>query len=410
MTDDSTNPAADAASLPTITLKPRRALPFFGKHPWVFAGAIQHVAGAALIGGEVALRSHKGEFIARGLYNPDSNIRVRLYSWNEDEPLDGDFWAGRLEHAIALRERYIPLTEDNSARRLVYSEADGLSGLTVDQYSDYLLIQVTSAALAGRMDDIIGFLEQRIGPKGIWLRTEKGIREQEGLDAIDGLLAGEPPPRPLFIKENGVGYGVDVAEGQKTGYFLDQRENRAAVARYTKGHRVLDVFCYSGGFGLNALLHGEAAKVTAVDVSASAVTLARNNAELNDVADRYEFITSDAYKALEQLGSDGRQFETVIVDPPKMARHRKGLDRALRGYFSLNQLALRVLEPGGILVTCSCSGHVDHGLFTEMLASVAIDAGRSIQVLEARGAAPDHPTSVHCLENDYLKCYICRVS
>ncbi len=395
--------------LPEVTLKPRRALPFFGRHPWVFAGAIRSLCGKPETGDEVLLRSSQGKFIARGLYNPESNIRVRLYSWDEAVPIDAVFLSKRLDAALELRESFVPRTSDNSARRLVFSESDGISGLIVDQYEDHLLLQLTSAALQRHLDAIVATLRDKLNPAGIWLRTEKGIRESEGLDLRDGLIDGVEPPRPLFIVENGIRYGVDVSEGQKTGFFIDQRENRAAVAKFVRNHRVLDMFCYSGGFGLNAVVNGGARSVRAVDVSEAALTLARANAELNEVSEKFQFEKSDAYQALERLAEAGEQFDTVILDPPKMARHRKGLDRALRGYYSLNQLALRVLAPGGLLVTCSCSGHVDRPLFEGMLAKVATDCNRPLQVLEARGAGPDHPISVHCTENNYLKCFLCRV-
>lgn len=401
--------SAVALDLPRVVLKSRRALPFFAGHPWVFQGAIQYVAGEVAPGAEVALFSDRQEFIARGLFNPDSNIVVRLYSHDAECPLDEAFWSGRLDEALALRKDVLRWNDPQGACRLVYSEADGLSGLIVDRYGEWLLVQFTSRALATRQEQIVALLRDKLAPRGIWLRTEKGIREAENLALADGLLWGETPPRPVFIEEHGLRFGVDLIEGQKTGFFLDQRENRRAVTQYVRGGRVLDMFCYSGGFALNLLRGGCAQEATCVDVSETALALARGNAELNGLRERMQFVKADAFKHLEQLAGEGAKFEAVILDPPKMARHRKSLPEALKGYHRLNRLAVELLAPNGILVTCSCSGHVDRTMFEEMLAGVSSDAGRPLQVLESRGMSADHPVSVHCPENNYLKCYVCRV-
>ncbi len=391
-------------------LKARRALPFFSRHPWVFAGAIDRVDGEATPGAVVTLHASDGKFIAAGLYNPHSQIRVRLYSWTEGEHLDSDFWSRRLDSAIALRQTLYGDPDSESGCRLVFSEADGLSGLIVDRYGEWLLVQFTSLALADRRDVILDLLEAKLRPRGIWLRTEKGIRESEQLELADGLARGAEPPRPLSLVENGVRYAVDVQQGHKTGFYFDQRDNRAAVARYVAGKRVLDVFCYTGGFGLTSLKVGNAREVHAVDVSEAALELARKNAEANQVAGAIEFVKSDAFEELERLAAAGELFDVVILDPPKLTRHRAGLSKALRGYHSLNQLALNVLKPGGILVSCSCSGLIGRDDFVGMLAAVSQRSDRPIQILESRGQAADHPTSVHCLETAYLKCYICRVA
>lgn len=395
-------------SLHTIVLKPRRALPFFSRHPWVFAGAIQSVSAGVDAGAEVIVRDDSGRFVARGIFNPNSNIAVRLYSWDEADPLDRDFWSRRIDDAIALRRILFPSFSTDLACRLIFSEADGLSGLTVDRYGDWLLLQLTSLAMASRRDLLIQLLQQKLQPRGIWLRTEKGIRDAEGLELADGLLQGEAPPRPLIIAENGVQFAIDVAEGQKTGFFLDQRENRRRVAEFVRDHRVLDVCSYTGGFALNCLVNGGAREVVAVDVSESALALARANAERNRVESRLRTIKQDCFKALEDLVAAGEVFDTVILDPPKLSRNRQGLDAALRGYYSLNRSAMHLLKPGGFLVTCSCSGHVSRELFVDMLAQASLHENRRLQIIESRHAAADHPTSVACLETDYLKCYLCR--
>lgn len=225
-------PEESVLKLPEVILKPRNALPFFNHHPWVYQGAVHKIVGDVTPGAEVLLRSDKGQFIARGLFNPLSNIRVRLYAWDEAQPLDEALWSQRLDDAIALRRALYGEFSPDLACRLVNSEGDLLSGLTVDRYGDWLLVQLTSLALFERKDLFLKLLQEKLQPKGIWLRTEKGIRAAEGLEVADGLLAGEPPPRPLFISENGIRFGLDVAEGQKTGFFLDQRENRLFFSQF----------------------------------------------------------------------------------------------------------------------------------------------------------------------------------
>lgn len=405
--------------LPRVLIKPRRAQPFFYRHPWVYRTAIHSVSGKPEAGDEVAVYTHEGDFLARGLFNPNSEIVVRLYSWDAATPLDEVFFEQRIVDAIAVRRR-LPspwgagqgMFAERSAAfpadtgcRMIFSESDGLSGLTVDRYGEWLLVQITSLALARRKEHLVKVLQQQLSPRGIWLRTEKGMRDSEGLEAADGLISGEAPPRPLILRDGEVQYQVDVVEGQKTGFYLDQSSNRAAAARYLGGARVLDLFCYSGGFGITALKHG-AREVLAVDVSESALTMAAANAELNGVADRIRFEKAKAFEALERLRGAGEKFDAVVLDPPKMARNRASLKQALKGYFSLNRLALDVLNPGGILVTCSCTGLVTAEDFRDVLSSVAVKANRTLRVLEARGASPDHPASVHCPETNYLKCVI----
>ena len=398
------------STLPQLVIKPRRALPLFHRHPWVFSSALAPSESEPEPGAEVAVHAHDGQFIARGLFNPHSQMRVRLYTWDEGTALDRDFWSRRIDEALELRQRLFPAGESQIACRLINSEGDQLSGLTVDRYGDWLIVQLTSLALAQRQEMLLELLREKLQPRGIWLRTEKGIRSAEGLEQADGLLWGEPPPRPLFIEENGLRYGLDLVEGQKTGYYLDQRDNRRFISQYVAGHKVLDLFCYHGGFGLNCVKHGAAREVLAVDVSESALTLAKANADLNGLSERMRFRKQDGFKALEELAAEGGElFDTVILDPPKMARNKAGVDAALRGYYSLNRLAMDVLKPGGWLLTCSCSGHVTREMFLEVLAKAAVHAGRHLQILEIRGPAADHPRSATCSEADYLKCVFCRV-
>lgn len=384
-------------------------MPFFSQHPWVFQGAIGRIDGEPIPGSIVSVQAHDGAFIAWGLFNPASNIAVRLYSWDQSQPLTDEFWRSRIDDAIGLRQSLFPDFGSTDACRLVYSESDGLSGLTVDRYGDWLLVQLTSFALAERKDVLLDQLRERIRPRGIWLRTEKGMRAAEGLELNDGLLWGEAPPQPLMIQEHGIQYEMDVAEGQKTGFFLDQRDNRRRAAEFARGGRVLDVCCYTGGFSLNCLVNGGAKEVIAIDASEAALAQARRNAEINQVADRLTTVKQDAFKALEELESKQERFDLVVLDPPKLARNRQGIDAALRGYYSLNRFALGLIQPGGFFVTCSCSGQISHEMFADMLSQAALHANRRLQLLEVRGAAADHPCSIHCLETDYLKCYFGRV-
>ncbi|HEX5444624.1 MAG TPA: class I SAM-dependent rRNA methyltransferase [Pirellulales bacterium] len=394
--------------MPTIVLKPRKARPFYGRHPWVLDSAVERVEGQPADGDVVELLANDGGWIARGIFNNQSRIRVRLYTWRREEPLDRTFWRRRLQAALAFRQAH--RHRSSSAGRLVFSEADGLSGLVVDRYGDYLVMQVSALAMAQRIEELLSLADELLRPRGIMLRVDQGVGALEGLPTglVEGPCWGEPPSGPVFIEEHGIRYGVDLTAGQKTGFFLDQRDNRLAAAGYLHGRSVLDLFCYTGGFALCASLRGGAAEVLGVDSSAKAIALAKANAQLNGVAN-VRFETGDGFQTLEQLASEGRRFGGIVLDPPKFARRRQGLPDALRAYHKLNERAVELLEPNGVLVTCSCSGYVTREDFQHVLAEVAQRTSRNVQILEARGAAPDHPTSVTCLETEYLKCFICRV-
>jgi 23S rRNA (cytosine1962-C5)-methyltransferase len=405
---------AAAATLPEVVLRERRAQPFFGRHPWVFAGAIDRInpgsEGTPTAASIVRLISAQGQFVATGLFNSVSRIQVRLYSWQPDEVLNAEFWDRKILSAINSRKSRFDLSNPLTGCRIIFSESDQLSGLTVDLYGGFLLVQFTSLALYAHRTPILDSLQKHLKPRGVWLRTEKGMREAEGLEVVDGLISGEEPPRPLFIEEHGIRYGVDVQQGQKTGCYLDQRENRIFASRYMKAAKVLDAFCFSGGFGIAAVRHGGAASVVGLDSSESAITLATANAELNEVSNRCQWKKSDVRVALEEMAGEGTLFDVVCIDPPRMARTRGGLERALNGYLRLNLQAIRVLRAGGTLVTCSCSGLVSRSEFQEMLAEAARQSGRDIQILESHGQPSDHPVSVTCPETEYLKMFICRVS
>ena len=393
----------------TVRLKPRRALPFFSQHPWVFTGAIGSVSGMPDVGAPVIVQSHEGEFIAHGLFNPASNIRVRLYSWDEQTPLCEELIRGRIRTAVNFRRRLFDGDSAWNACRLIFSEADGLSGLTVDRVADWLVVQWTSAALLGMQECVLDELQQLLSPRGIWLRTERGMKSREGMNLDDGLVRGEEPPTELEIVENGIRFSVDLQSGQKTGFYFDQRDNRALLKRYGRQGRLLDVCTYSGGFALAGAVLGDCREVIALDSSTAALDLAAQNATLNGVEERIQYICDDMFDGLEALVAEGERFDVVVLDPPKLARSRSGLDRALKAYTRLNLLAMQLLNPDGILITCSCSGHVLREDFEQVIAKASLEAQRSVQILEERGQAPDHPVATTCLETAYLKCFVCRV-
>jgi len=390
-----------------VILKPRKARPFYGRHPWVLDSAIDRLEGTVSDGDVVDLLSDKGKFIARGIFNGHSRIRVRLYTWHATELLDEAFWRRRLESAITFREQ-LGYADPQGAARLVFSEGDGLSGLIVDRYAGYLAVQVTALAMAVRLPQIIPMLVELTHTQGVMIRTERGVSRAEGLELRDGPYWGQMPEGPLLIVDGGLTYELDLSEGQKTGFYLDQRENRLAAAHYFHDRRVLDMFCYSGGFAMAAAAFGGAREVLGVDTSQRAVALARANVERNGLKN-VVFERGDGFETLQLLVETGQRFGGMVLDPPKFARSRGALDEALRAYHWLNRLGVTLLEPGGILVTCSCSGHVTREDFLHTLMGVAQQTGREIQVLEQRGASPDHPISTACLESEYLKCFICRV-
>lgn len=397
-----------SAASPTsakVVLKPKRARPLFAGHPWAFAPSIARVEGSPEPGDEVSVRSHEGAFVARGLFNPASAIRVRLYRW-DDAPLDDAFWAARLGEAVRLRRDVLKLDVENTAYRLVFSEGDALSGLTVDRYGPVLVALFSSLALHRRRDVILDALRETTGATAILARPDRAVAKEEGLDVGDVRILGDIP-EDLAVVENGLSYKVDVLQGQKTGFYCDQRDNRRAVARYCEGKRVLDLFSFTGGFALNAAKHG-AASVLAVDSSAPALATARENARLNGI-ETVAFEQGDVPKVLERLHAAGERFDVVVCDPPKYAGHARDLPAALGAYARLNRAAVGVLTPGGVLATCSCSGHVDRLTFRDVLANVAELSRRPVQILEQRGQGPDHPVAAPCPETDYLKCLIARV-
>lgn len=400
--------------VPRVHLAPDRARPLVGRHPWVFSGAVARVEGRPDHGEPVDVVAADGSLVGRGLFNEASQIRVRLYSWGDDaERLEAAFWRTRIDAAVAAR-RARGLLAPGGACRVVFSESDGLSGLTADRFGAWLSVQFTSRALWAHREVLLDALDEALGrhgvaPKGVVLRTEKGILEQEGLELSDGPLRGDVPHEPVTYQENGLSWSVDLRTGQKTGAYLDQRDNRARVAPLARERRVADVCCYTGGFTLPMLREG-ARSVVGVDVSAGALELAEANAERNGLAGpRLRFEKSDAFRWLEGEQRAGRAYDMIVLDPPRFARSTRGVRQALAGYGRLNELAVRVLGPGGTLVTCSCTGRVSLSDFVQVLAGVEERTGRRIRIDEVRGQPSDHPVSPTCPETAYLKCLVCSV-
>ena len=421
-------PSISPLSAARVVLRPRKALPFYGRHPWVLESAVERVeptsiAGEHLLeidGAIVDLVNDRGKFIARGFYNSQSRIRVRLLTWNADEALDEAFFRRRIAAAIDLRRKIgfegernalegVPDSAVDSATRLIFSEADGLSGLVVDRYGDYLVVQPTSLAMAQRLEMIVAILHELLAPRAVVLRAEKSMAQLEGVEIAEGHVWGELPADPIVIREHGLVYEVDLHAGQKTGFYLDQRENRRVAAGYLRDRRVLDLFCYTGGFAMTAAKLGGAREVLGIDSSKKAIAQARRNTELNGLA-TVTFDVGDGFQTLDALLDRSERFEAVILDPPKFARGKRGANAALMAYHRLNRAAVELLVPGGILVTCSCTGSVSREDFLLMLSGVAQKSGRDLRVLEQRGAAADHPVSATCLETEYLKCLICEVA
>jgi len=393
---------------PCVVVKKGRAKPFFLQHPWVFSGAVERLEGDPAQGAVVRVTDCRGQFIALGFFNPSSQIRVRLFHWREEQAITPEFWKARVERALRLRTDTLRLPETANAFRLIYSEADGLPGLIVDRYGDYLVVQWLTAGMAAQREPVLDALEASLHPRGILERPDDEMMDMEGVALPRGTARGVAPDGPVEVQCDGLRFLADLLHGQKTGAFLDQRENRAAVARYARGRAVLDVFTYTGGFAL-AAARGGAVSALGVDRSAPALEIARRNAELNG-ATNVTFETGQAAPTLRALREAGRRFGMVILDPPKFAHSRQGLDRALRAYREINLLGLQLLDPEGILVTCSCSGLVAADAFLGVVNEAAVETDRRVQLLERRGAAADHPVSTAFPEGDYLKCLIARVT
>lgn len=397
-----------------VRLKPQRDKPVRQQHPWIFSGAIEHISAAALDGEFVDVTDAGGQWLARGYLNRRSQIQVRLLTW-EDLPIDELFWHQRLAAAIDLRA-LLPDLDQTSALRLVNAENDGMPGLTVDRFGDYLVLQAGTLAIDRRKEQLAHLLLDLTGCRGVVERSEMAVRRQEGLGPATGLLAGEAPAGPVEVVENGLRFVVDLLQGQKTGFYTDQRRNRSRFAAYVAQHaagagapRVLNAFAYTGAFAVYALAAG-ASHVTNIDSSVEALEGAESNLRLNgfDPDRQAEGIAGDVFTILRDWRGSGQRFDLIVLDPPKFAQNQQHLERALRGYKDINLLALQLLAPGGILATFSCSGLVDLSLFQKVVFGAAIDAGRPVQVLEWLHQSSDHPIAITFPEGEYLKGLICR--
>ena len=377
------------------------------RHPWIFSGALDKIKGKPANGEIVAVWSASQEFLAYGYFNDQSRVALRLMEWDQNVTIDEAWYTQRLEKAIASRAGL--LNENTNTCRLVFSEADLLPGLIVDKYADFLSLQILSAGMETAKDTIINILRSLLNPKGIFDKSDASARKHENLEPEQGLLWGEVPPEFIEVRENGIKYHINIADGQKSGFYCDQRDNREILAAYTKDKSVLDCFCYSGGFTLNSLKAG-ASHVTSVDSSALAIETLQHNLKLNGFSETMQTsVQSDVNKQLRVFKEENQKFDVIVLDPPKYAPSRSALDRAARAYKDLNRLGMMLLEPGGILATYSCSGAVDMETFKQIIAWAALDAGREVQILKQFHQPEDHPIRMSFPEGEYLKGLLLRV-
>lgn len=393
-----------------VILKKERTRPVLQRHPWIFSGAIARVEGEPGDGDVVEVRDGASNWLARGYYNSRSQIVVRLLTWQPDEVTDGDFWRRRLERAIAAR-RILAADPATTAYRLVHAESDYLPGLIVDRYGDWLVTQFLTAGMERRKDELVGLLVSLLdGIRGVYERSDADVRTKEGLQPSVGMLWGEQPPEMIEVLENGHRFLVDLRAGHKTGFYLDQRENRVRLPPFCAGAEVLDAFAYSGAFSVYAA-SGDAARLTLVEGSAAALDLARRNLALNGLAEReVEYVDGDVFTILREYRAQGRRFDVIVLDPPKFAHSGQEVERASRAYKDANLLAFQLLRPGGVLFTFSCSGAVSADLFQKIVFGAALDAVREAQIIGHLAQGVDHPVALTFPEGAYLKGLICRVA
>jgi len=391
---------------PFILLKPRKDKPVRQRHPWIFSGAIARVEGSPAAGDMVDVRAKDGRWLARAEFNPRSQIRARTFCWDEQAVVDETFWRRRLQAAIARRDALLPGVE---ARRLVFAESDGIPGLIVDQYGQHLVTQFLTAGAEARKAMTVRHLVELLAPASI-IERDDPMRRKEGLPPAADALHGQPPEEPLAITENGHRFLVDLRWGQKTGFYLDQAANRAALAPHCADKDVLNAFSYTGAFAVYALAAG-ASHVTNLDASGEALALADANLRLNGFSpDRWQNIEADVFKQLRIWRDEGRLFDLIILDPPKFATSRRNLQRATRGYKDINWLAMRLLRPGGMLATFSCSGLISADLFQKILFGAALDAGRDARIVGHFHQSPDHPVLLTFPEAAYLKGFLLHIT
>ncbi len=386
-----------------IILKKGREVPVLRGHPWIFSGAIDQTEGNADAAGIADVFDCERNWIARGLFSPKSQIRIRILTWQKEE-IDGDFFSRRISRALSIRESI--LSGVTNAYRVVNGEGDFLPGLIVDRYSEFLVCQIFTAGMDCFKPLIVDALSNLLAAKGIFEKSEGRVRDEEGIEPSVGVLAGEPPPELIAIEENGFKFGIDVRRGQKTGFFLDQRDSRAMLSTIARDKTILNCFSYSGAFSIYAL-GGGAKEVVSLDSSRPALELAERNLILNGFPiDGSELLKGDAFTYLKEGDS---AFDIIVLDPPSLARKRSDIDAATGGYKFLNLHALRQVKPGGFLLTFSCSQHLSIDLFQKVVFGAAVDARRRVTILKRLGQPIDHPVSLHHPEGEYLKGLVLRV-
>jgi len=393
-----------------LTIKPTREKSLLRRHPWVFASALNlsdeilHSAQDAS-GTTVDLLAPNGSFLARASYSPHSQIRARVWTFN-DEPVDKEFFRKRIRAAISLRSK-LQVEGRSDAFRLIHGESDGMPGIVVDRYKNLLVLQSSTAGAEFWKETIADLLIEETGIQTIYERSDADVRELEGLKPIIGTLRGTLPDSQITITEHNLKFNADIQHGHKTGFYLDQRENRHRIGELSKDRDVLNCFCYTGGFSIHALAHG-AKSVTSVDSSGDALKLLEENITLNHLpADRHTTLEGDVFELLRKFRDAARSFDLIILDPPKFAPTAAHAEKASRAYKDINLLAFKLLRPGGILATFSCSGGVDTALFQKIVASAALDAGVEATIIEHLSQGVDHPVSLHFPEGAYLKGLIC---
>jgi 23S rRNA (cytosine1962-C5)-methyltransferase len=385
-----------------IFLKQGREKSLRRRHPWIFSGAIERVTGKPAAGDTVEVKDSSGKMLARAAYSPKSQIRARVWTFGAAEEVDAAFFRNRVMRALALREA-LPAARHSNALRLVHGESDGLPGLVVDRYADVLVAQFLAAGVERWRDPILDALVGLSGCTAVYERSDAETRKLEGLEARVGFARGDRAAKRCPIIEYGLNFRVDVEQGQKTGFFLDQRENRQRVRELSAGREVLDGFSYTGGFSIAALAGG-AKRVTAVESSSDAVQIARENLAANPLdGSKVEFLQADVFAQLRKLRDQGASFDLVVLDPPKFAPTAAQARNAARAYKDINLLAFKLLRPGGLLATFSCSGGVEAALFQSIVAGAALDAGAEAKIVERFGAAADHPVALEFPEGEYLK-------
>ena len=385
----------------TVTLRKTRETRVRGGHPWIYASEIENVDGPFENGDIVDVADFRGKFIGRGFYNPVSQISLRLLTRN-DEPCDEAFFARRIRDAWEYRK----LLCDPDSCRLIYSESDFLPGLVVDKFADILVLQSLSLGIERIKDMLCDLLMQIVKPAGIWERSDVPVRRLEGLEQTTGLLRGQVPDTVDMV-ENGIHFLVDVKQGQKTGFFLDQKQNRAAIAPLCRDARVLDCFCHNGSFALHAAKYG-ARDVLGIDISEEALEVARENARINGF-ENVRFEAHNCFDLLRELTDAGEKYDLVILDPPAFTKNKAAVQSALRGYKEINLRGLKLVRPGGFLVTCSCSQHVLPETFQDVINQAARDAKKRIRMVEFRTQGYDHPILPQSVETKYLKTVILQV-